>query len=231
MGRKGLVASYTTLKSNSDEALASSAGMQLTEVCSPLFLMVIVLWGPAMESLRGKFLIASPHLPDPNFARTVVLMVEHHEEGALGLVVNRSSHIRLESFWQQIDTQPCPSEEFLSLGGPVEGQVMCLHVDPTCSEGQVIPGVHLATQPDLIRTVVQQAVGPFRVYWGYAGWGAGQLESELAVGGWLSIPATDDLVFRDDTDALWKLVVSRSGQQILREALSIGHFPENAELN
>ena len=184
-----------------------------------------------MNSLRGMFLAASPHLPDPNFARSVVLMVEHHQEGALGLIINRQSEIRLQEFWDQIDSDPCPSEQFLSWGGPVEGQIMCLHVDPAYSEGEVIPGVQLATDSASICDIVKQEVGPFRVFWGYAGWGPGQLESEFDVGGWLTHPASNEVVFQADVDPVWKQVVSQSGQQILRAALSIGHFPDNAELN
>ncbi len=184
-----------------------------------------------MNSLRGQFLIASPQLPDPNFARTVILMVEHHDDGALGLVLNRKTDMSLDSFWHHVDPLPCPCQQQMCLGGPVEGYLLCLHANPEYSEGEVVHGVHLATRPEHIRGAVDCNGSQCRVFWGYAGWGAGQLEAELGIGGWLTTPACSQLVFQTDVDSLWQHVISRSGENILREALKIHEFPPKPGLN
>ena len=183
-----------------------------------------------IESLAGRFLIASPHLPDSNFSRTVVLMVEHHEEGALGVILNRPTNATLSDIWKYVDDSPFESVKCLKLGGPVEGHLMCLHRSPKVSEVEVLPGVYLASDPSRIRQAVEESETS-HVYWGYSGWGAGQLERELKIGGWLVGDATAALVFDDDLSTLWNRVVSKNGQAILREALHISHFPEDPQWN
>lgn len=187
-----------------------------------------------MNSLRGQFLVASPHLPDPSFARTVILMVEHHGEGALGLVLNRPSGARVGDLLEGDDA--CFNDEVfgdcrLLLGGPCDGNIMCLHGCEQFSEGEVVPGVHLATRLEHLTGVVNSPDASFRMFWGYAGWGQGQLEDEMKVGGWLTTPANAELVFVEDVDSMWKVAVTRSGQSILRDALNIRHFPADAGLN
>ena len=184
-----------------------------------------------MDSLRGRFLIASPHLPDLNFSRTVVLVVEHHEEGALGLVLNRPTSASIEDIWKFVDGTLCDSGECLRLGGPVEGNIMCIHADAIRSESEILPGVYLTTDTTMIREIAEADEHRYFIFWGYAGWGAGQLEYELKVGGWFVGDASADLVFSDDVHSLWKKVVARSGQDVLREALHISHFPDDPQLN
>ncbi|MEM8679689.1 MAG: YqgE/AlgH family protein, partial [Planctomycetota bacterium] len=73
-----------------------------------------------MKSLRGQFLIASPKLPDPNFSQSVVLMLEHHDQGALGLILNRPTNVTLKEVWEQVEQDPCHCANLVSLGGPVQ---------------------------------------------------------------------------------------------------------------
>ncbi len=77
-----------------------------------------------MHSLRGNLLVASPHLPDPNFFRSVVFIVEHQEDGALGLILNRVSPQRLKEVWETASEAPCVSDQYLRIGGPVPGPLM-----------------------------------------------------------------------------------------------------------
>ena len=187
-----------------------------------------------MNSLRGQFLVASPHLPDPSFARTVILMVEHHSEGALGLVLNRPSGGRVGDLLKDDDLFANDStfdDCRLLLGGPCDGHIMCLHGSPKFSEGEILPGVHLATRQEHLKGIVDLPDACFRFFWGYAGWGEGQLESEMDSGGWLTTAATAAMVFEEDVDSLWKLAVTQSGQQVLRDALNIRHFPKDPGLN
>lgn len=184
-----------------------------------------------MNSLHGKFLIASPHLNDANFAQSVVLILEHHEEGALGIVINRESQVEVRDLWQQLHAAVCECQLCVSLGGPVHGPIISLHGHPQFSESEIVPGVYVATQRDLLHDLISQDLQPFRVFMGYAGWGAGQLEQEINAGGWLTIRGTAEYVFYDDLSALWQNVLQNSGREFLRETLGISDFPSDTGLN
>ena len=189
-------------------------------------------WRTNVDSLRGHFLVASPHLPDPNFFRTVVLMVRHDESGALGLVMNRYSRRTVKEIWEQIDEGPCQSDLVIQLGGPIVGPLMAVHTDASMAEDQIADGVFFATHKDFLCKLVAKANAPFRIFSGYAGWGSGQLENELRLGGWLMTPAskTDIFDLPDDVD-LWKKVTGRIGGQILGSALDISRFPDDPSAN
>ena len=180
-----------------------------------------------MESLRGHLLVASPHLPDPNFSKSVILLVEHSNEGAVGLVLNRVAGTSLSELWIQADQDgPCHCDDQVRLGGPVQGPVMCLHGHMELSESEVISGVYVSTEAENLRQLVQKNKQPFRVFLGYSGWGPGQLESELKIGGWLVSMADEEIVFTDDADEIWQRVIHRAGRQFLRDTLRIEDFPD-----
>ncbi len=187
-----------------------------------------------MDSLRGQLLIASPHLMDPNFRQTVVFLIEHHQEGALGVVLNRPSTMPLDEMWQQLGNASLSlgnQERVVYFGGPVEGHVLCLHTHQEASETEFVPGVHLATDPERIRLALSAMSQHCRVFWGYAGWGEGQLEAELRFGGWLLLPASADLVFHNDLESFWKEAVSLAGEALLRSSLHLRKFPDDPEIN
>jgi putative transcriptional regulator len=179
-----------------------------------------------MESLRGHLLVASPHLPDPNFSKSVILLVEHSNEGAVGLVLNRVANTSLSELWRQVDQGPCQCDDQVLLGGPVQGPVMCLHGHMEFSESEVISGVYVSTEAENLQQLVQKNKQPFRMFLGYSGWGPGQLESELKVGGWLVALGDDEIVFADDVDEIWQRVIHQAGRQILRDTLQIKDFPD-----
>jgi putative transcriptional regulator len=184
-----------------------------------------------MESLQGQFLIASPHLHDPNFCRSVVLLLEHHDEGALGIIINRESQTRLGEVWEKAGNGPCECNLSVSMGGPVKGPLISLHGHPQLSESEILPGVYVATKQETLIELVEQNVQPFRVFSGYAGWGPGQLEGELGSGGWLHIFGTAAHIFSEDQSALWQAVLKESGQDFFRDTLGIRNFPDDAGLN
>ena len=183
-----------------------------------------------MLSLRGKLLIASPHLLDPNFAHAVVLMVQHDEDGALGVVLNRPSQNTLAEVWREVLDRPCDNEAPIYVGGPCPGPLMAVHQAPECADLDVAPGLFFATQKEHLENLVQGCRAPLRVFSGYSGWAGGQVESELETGSWLLTDATEELVFGDD-DELWKLLARRVGEDILLGALKIKHAPEDPSLN
>src|SRR5688572_22739803 len=98
-----------------------------------------------VNSLQGQVLVASPDLLDPNFLRAVVLIVQHNEQGALGLILNRRTHAKLKQVWEQVSPQPCESEEYVHAGGPVEGPLMALHTNAELGESEVVPGLYIGT--------------------------------------------------------------------------------------
>ncbi len=145
-------------------------------------------------SLGGKFLVASPLMGDPNFSRTVVLMLQHDEDGALGIVINRPSQSPVSDHlpeWAPLSADP----PVVFVGGPVSPET---GIGLKRSEEDGLPAVEVfdLTGDDPIN-------GPIRVFSGYAGWGPDQLESELEETAWLVVEASGSDVFSERPDLLW----------------------------
>jgi putative transcriptional regulator len=155
-----------------------------------------------MKSLQGHLLIASPKLLDPNFFRSVVLMVQHDEQGAMGIVLNRPLEVSIRKAWKQVSETPCAAKGYIHQGGPVDGPLIVLHTDDTFSEVEVADGVHFCTDRDSVEQIVWQAEGPMKFFVGYAGWGPGQLEDEMEEGSWLTLPASSTQIF-DGGEEQW----------------------------
>mgnify|MGYP005851771495 CR=1 FL=1 len=183
-----------------------------------------------MHSLRGYFLVASPHLPDPNFCRTVVLMIQHDENGALGLVLNRPTASTVGQLWETITKESCSCQRLVHHGGPVQGPLMALHMEAAWADGEVLSGVYFASRSEYLHQIVRQSDKPFRLFVGYSGWAGGQLEGELQAGGWLTTQATREDVFSDDLD-LWRTMTQRIGSQILGLAVKAKHIPKDVSRN
>jgi len=164
-----------------------------------------------VESLRGHLLIAGPSLLDPNFWRTVVLVGEHSEEGALGVVLNRSSETPVEEALPEL-TLLAEDLGAVHVGGPVQPSavvVLADFVDPDAAETLVLDSVGFLpseVEPDTLGELRRA-----RVYAGYAGWGPGQLDGELEDGSWIVEPARPEDVFTDDPESLWSDVLRRKG--------------------
>jgi putative transcriptional regulator len=159
------------------------------------------------QSLQGQLLLASPALMDPNFARSVILIVQHNDEGALGLVLNRPLETTIESAWEQVGEETeCNVDGPLFKGGPCEGQVMVLHGQADEAQGQVLEDVYFSAAKDQIERLVAEGEDPIRVFVGYAGWRDGQLEQEMEDGAWLPLPASAERVFADP-DGMWEALM------------------------
>jgi putative transcriptional regulator len=163
-----------------------------------------------VESLRGQLLIASPALRDPNFLRTVVLLSEHSEEGALGLVLNRPSEVRVADAVEDL-ADLADDDDSVYFGGPVEpAQVVVLAEfdEPGDAAAVVFDDVgFLTVEPEIFESGIRRR----RIFAGYAGWGAGQLEAELTEGSWIVETARTDDVFSEVPDELWRSVLQRKG--------------------
>lgn len=163
------------------------------------------------DNLRGRFLIAGRGLRDPNFYHTVVLVVEHNDSGAMGVVVNRPSGVTVAQALQKHFELP-ETGEMVHLGGPVERNALfVLHNIPDidATESPVIDGLFVGGNAETFERVVQRASDGdddlrFRVYFGCAGWGPGQLEGELGRNDWHSIPATLERLFDRDPYGMWE---------------------------
>ena len=168
-----------------------------------------------MEPVPGQLLVATPQLLDPNFVRTVILILEHNDVGSLGVILNRPTTTAL--------TEALPGWEIaahvpavLFAGGPVAlGGILGVG---TNSSGDVAPA-DLELGPD--------AVGPVRLFQGYAGWSPGQLEAELAEESWWLLDTAPDDVFGDDPAELWYRVLGRQNDS--RSLLRL--FPDDPKLN
>ena len=182
------------------------------------------------KSLKNHLLVASTDLLDPNFAKTVVLIVDHSDEGAFGVIINRPTTVKLKQAWKQLSEQPCHSEDLLSLGGPCEGPLMVLHAIHALSEKEVQPGLYFSVKPENVNQLVNQTEASMRFFVGFAGWGPGQLESELRQEAWHTVPATAELVYAYDED-LWERVTKRISDAKLIAELGIKHVPPDPSLN
>lgn len=182
-----------------------------------------------MESLRGQLLIASPQLQDPNFARAVVLMVEHTDQGALGVVLNRPTDKTVADLLSEVGAPDCKCQRPVHLGGPVPGPLMSVHTLPKLAEVEVIPGVFLSAKKANLDKLVRRDNGPMKVFLGHSGWGPGQLDREMDEGAWLTSPATVEAVFYHGND-LWNQVCKQLGDNLWR-AMGVRDFPRDPSLN
>jgi putative transcriptional regulator len=182
------------------------------------------------QSLTGHFLVASRYLRDPNFVKSVVLMIRHDDEGAVGVVINRPTEKTIREVWDTIGFDSCDSEDVIYVGGPVPGPLVAVHTLEPFSEREVLPGVHVAMHRDAIDVIVRKKDQPLRLYSGHAGWGSGQLEGELEAGGWLTTEATKDDIFADH-ETIWKSVTERIGLDIMAPDIDDRHVPSDPSLN
>lgn len=174
--------------------------------------------GESEPSLAGRLLVAEPELADPNFARTVVLLLHHDAEGAMGLVVNRRyGRVPMADLLRRLgrDTRGASGETELYYGGPVEPDVGTVLHDAGYrgSDTREIGAGLAATHDPAILEAMARRQGPrqARIVLGYAGWGPGQLESELAQGAWATIPADPELVLAPDPERVWERALARRG--------------------
>lgn len=166
---------------------------------------------------QGTLLAAGPELLDPNFMHAVVLIGEHTDQGAYGLVVNRrSTHTTREVLSDDLTLGRLPVP--IWIGGPVSlDTLQILHRAPDRLTGgvEVADGVWIGAELEALGRFAEEDPQEFerkvRLYLGYSGWGAGQLEGELALGTWLPAPGTAERVFSDRPEGLWRRVVRSLG--------------------
>ncbi len=182
------------------------------------------------SSLSDQFLIAMPALDDPNFSKTVTYLCDHNEEGAMGLVINRPldldirelfSHLQITNIQQ--DTGYIPIYQ----GGPVQtDRGFVLHREIGEWEASIVVNDDIAiTMSQDIITSIAEGTGPkdFLIALGYAGWGAGQLEDELAANAWLNGPADSSIIFDTPIEQRWTASAHHLGIELENISSDIGH--------
>jgi putative transcriptional regulator len=191
-----------------------------------VLLLALARSGPAVaveladgETVAGKLLVAAESMPDPRFRGTVIYICRHaKDDGALGLVLNRRIGVVpaatiAEEFG--LDAHPSGDSVALHWGGPVElGRGFVLHTNDYASESTtaVDSDISFSVDTQILADIVEGR-GPKRriLVMGYAGWAAGQLESELRRDDWLVVPADQSIVFEDDVAHMWQDAVDRLG--------------------
>src|SRR5918912_2101243 len=163
-----------------------------------------------MESLQGKLLVSSPSLVDPNFRRTVVLVAHHDEDGAMGLVLSRPSEVKVAEAVPSLAELP-GGEDPVYVGGPVQPEAFMVLGDFEDLDEAAAPVVGSVGFMAADADPDELALRRMRVFAGYAGWGAGQLEAELEEPSWIVVPAQPEDPFANDPDELWRTVLNRKG--------------------
>jgi putative transcriptional regulator len=176
----------------------------------------------------GKLLIAEPFLSDPNFARAVILLCEHGEEGSVGFILNKSTQLTLGDLLPDLYT---PLLNVFQ-GGPVQLDTLhMLHRMPEAFGGnEIFSGVYWGGSYEALQEVIVNNVYQpidLRLFVGYAGWSPGQLEKEISEGAWLVSDLTQDILFETDVENVWKEAVRSLGKDFEH----LVNLPLNPQLN
>lgn len=183
-----------------------------------------------MTSLAGQLLVAMPQMQDQRFARSVIFLCYHNEEGAMGLVVNKFvNQITLPKLLLQLDiaAEGVKGEPRVHFGGPVEeGRGFVLHSADYVEDGTMIIAESLALTATLdILRAIGRGAGPRRslLALGYAGWGPQQLDAEIQANGWLNVAADEEIVFDADPGDKWQRALGKLGVDPLSLSGDAGH--------
>lgn len=175
---------------------------------------------PVVDTLTGSFLISTPQMPDPRFEEQVILICAHGEEGAMGVAVNKPNpYFSIEEILRSTNL-PVPKQMLppVHIGGPVEMEsAFILYQSGYRAKHQLeISSTLSLSRETKILEDISRGAGPenYLFLLGYAGWGPGQLESELIADGWLSLPADDTIIFAVANDEKWRMAASLYGIDI-----------------
>jgi putative transcriptional regulator len=183
-----------------------------------------------LTSLTNHFLIAMPNLGDPNFFRSVTLVCEHSNEGAMGVVINHPVDLVLRDVLEQmnVETRAVPNLDMpVLLGGPLQNNRGFVLHEPLGDWESTLPitdTLGISTSRDILVAIGENR-GPdnYLITLGYAGWAAGQLEQEIAQNAWLSGPATGEILFRTPLEARWSAAARVLGIDITQLSADAGH--------
>lgn len=185
---------------------------------------------PYSQIQKGTFLIATPDIETGIFFRAVILVCEHNPNGSFGLVINKNLDLELPEEIASIHNLANPHVSIRS-GGPVQtNQMMLLHTSPAIAQQtlQVCEGVYLGGDLQFLQESITDENGPeIFLCFGYAGWGAGQLEREFLDGSWFIYPANQNMLFHMPPDKLWQSLLREMGGKYA----TLSMIPEDLTLN
>ena len=164
----------------------------------------------------GTFLVAARGMQDPNFAQTVVFLIDYDVQGAFGLIIDRPTSHTLAELWPEIAGLEAHSVYF---GGPVFPNRLLYLIrsnDAAQEMRRVIPGVHLGSDEMTLKRIIAKGEEEFRTYAGYSGWGPGQLDYEIARGDWHVILAERRFIFAPQPAEVWKELIQRVDIQVVK---------------
>ena len=192
-------------------------------ILAALLLASGILCGQNSELHSGVFLIARKDLPDPNFEDSVVLLIEYNKRGAMGLIINWQSRVPLSRALRQVEEAKSRKDP-IYVGGPVErsGVLALLRSSDKPADAQLVfSDVYLVSSRELLRKTLASSTDSqaLHVYLGYSGWGAGQLEKEIALGTWHILNADAATVFDPNPDAVWPRLIRRTELRIAGNAV------------
>ncbi len=182
------------------------------------------------SDLTNQILIAMPGMHDENFIHTATYICEHNKQGAMGITINRPTELQLYDILQQMDiSNPSPQSggEIIYIGGPVQPERgFVLHSDQQDWEStlHVTPQISVTTSRDILHSIIT-GEGPEEhlIALGYAGWGSGQLEQEIADNIWLSSPADHQILFRTPPEQRWRAAAQQLGIDLDLISTETGH--------
>ena len=181
-------------------------------------------------SLEGQVLVASPHLDDEQFFQTVVLLLQHDQDGAFGVVLNRPLGETVQGLMTKLGIENCRDNRQILLGGPISGAVMALHAAPKCSEHSLPGGMYVSAQKVNLVELASSGLGFLQFFVGHAAWEPGQLETELCRGEWHVLNFDPRTLHEVAAEDLWSLALREVGRQVL-EVLNIRHQPDDLSCN
>ncbi len=184
-----------------------------------------------MQSLKGHLLIATPQLISPMFSRSVILMLDHNEDGAMGVIVNQPINTTISDLAGKIFEKDFEWSKPLYLGGPVPGSLLVLHTEEFLGDHEIIPGVYVTLEASSVQELIRERVEPSLIIANYSGWGPGQLEGEFNWDSWVTLPATSEHVFWTGERDLWKVVVSEVNARKLSDFLGLKTHPADPTWN
>ena len=181
-------------------------------------------------SLKDHFLIAMPNLMDPEFYQSVTFIIEHNEEGAMGMVINQPMDVDLNELFVHLKIEPAKGligNKKIMSGGPVQierGFIVHSPIGNWESSIKLDTDIAVTTSSDIL-TAISNDTGPedVEVILGYAGWGAGQLDQEILDNSWLSVPASPDILFHTPIEERWTAAAQLIGVDINQLSSVAGH--------
>ncbi len=179
--------------------------------------------------LKNQFLVAMPGLEDENFVHTVSLLCEHNDAGAIGLVINKPTELKLGEMMEQMGLEHAELDDdaIVYWGGPVQPERgFVIHGEPGGWESslKLADDLYITTSRDILRAIgIGEGPQQYFVALGYAGWGAGQLEAEMLHNSWLNTPISDEVLFQLPLRDRWQAATRLLGVDVTQLAGDAGH--------